>query len=97
MPLVRLFLLLLFILLVAGGGGAGVMALKNRIAITAKQSKALEVEIDELSRTLHSLEAELAKWHNPETLREQATQFGLAPPIDGQVVLLEDPLPTQLK
>ena len=92
MLLVRLFLLLLCILLVAGGGGAGVMALKNRIAVTAKQNKSLEVEIDELSRTLHSLEAELAKWHNPETLREQAAQLGLGPPIDGQIVVLEDPI-----
>ena len=90
--LIRITVLLIAMVLVAGAGGWTVATFKSHIALTAKEKKKVEEAIDDLSRRLHSQEAEMAKLQNPEVLRAQAAALGLFPPREGQIILLDDPL-----
>ena len=84
----RAILLLAAILFLGLSGGLGVVFLKTRITATGQEIKLLEGEQAHLARTHHSLDAQLAALHNPDSLRLRARELGLSQPREDQIVRL---------
>lgn len=88
----RVMLLTLFLLVFAGSLGLGAVWMRQGISATANQSRALQVQIEDVERRLDEVNARVAAAVNPDALLRQnsALSLALAAPREIQVVRVRE-------
>lgn len=86
--------LLAIIIVVAAGGGLTQVWLRQCISASAERIRQYEGDLAEYERRIQYYDTQIAKIHNPETLKTYAANLGLGlrAPETRQMVVLRDPV-----
>lgn len=88
----RVMLLTVFLLVFAGSLGLGAVWMRQGISTAANESRALQVQIEDVERRLDEVNARVAAAVNPDALLRQnaAMSLALAAPREIQVVRVRE-------